>query len=94
MDWDVFCEDKTAILASLLLPICMTAQYFDIPSLNCESGEMKLFTDLGAKDMSKLWAPICICVKPLTDRVDEIAKNPGLWKHRLIDADYFMNGDS
>ena len=93
VDWDVLCEDKSAVLAALLLPLCMTVQYLDIPSLNCENGEMKLFTDLGAKDMSKLWGPICICMKPITEQSHEIA-NPRLWKHRLIDADYFMNGDS
>ena len=93
VDWDVLCENKSAVLAALLLPLCMTVQYLDIPSLNCENGEMKLFTDLGAKDMSKLWSPICICMKPITERAYEIA-NPRLWKHRLIDADYFMNGDS
>ncbi len=94
VDWDIFSEKKMAILSALLLPLYNMFQYLDIPSLNCERGEMKLFTALGAKDMSKLWAPICICMKPLTERADQIAGNPRNWKHRLLDADYFLNGDT
>lgn len=92
-DWDIFAPDKTAVLAAMILPICKTIQYLDIPSLNCERGEMKLFTDVGAKDMSKLWAPICICVKPLTERARQVVEVSHNWKHRLIDADFFLNGD-
>lgn len=93
IDWDVFGDNKVSVLAAMLDPVCLNYSYLDIPSLNVESGEMKLFTDLGCKDMSDLWAPICICVKPISDSVVSIAENPLNWKHRLIDADYFLNGE-
>ena len=92
-DWDAFGDDKVSVLAAMLEPVCLDYPYLDIPSLNAENGEMKLFTDLGCKDMSNLWAPICICMKPITDDVASAADNPANWKHRLIDADYFLNGD-
>lgn len=91
VDWDVFGDNKTSVMASLLLRICDNCEFIDIPSLNVESGEMALFTRLGAKDMSKLWAAVCICVKPLNDNIKIDIMNPKLWKHRLLDADYFMN---
>lgn len=93
VDWDVLRGDGTAILASMLVPLSTRYQYLDIPSLNVERGEMELFTKLGGKDMSRLWAHICICVKPLTDEVAAIVNNAANWKHRLIDTDYFLNGD-
>lgn len=93
IDWDAFGNNRSEVLASMLEPVCTDFQYLDIPSLNVESGEMTLFTDLGAKDMSGLWAPVCICMKPVSDNVAEIVGNPAVWKHRLIDADYFLNGE-
>lgn len=93
VDWDVYGKDKVAVLAAMIEPVCMDYSYLDVPSLNIENGEMKLFTDLGCKDMSSLWAPICICMKPISDNVASVAEDPIRWKHRLIDTDYFLNGD-
>ena len=92
IDWNVFSDQCTSVLATMLLPICEQYQYIDIPSLNISNGEMRLFTDIGCKDMSELWAPICICVKPLNDEAGKIVLKAENWKHRLIDADYFLNG--
>lgn len=90
VDWDVFGEEKTSVLSSMLLPICGDYQYIDVPCLNASRGEMNLFTGIGAKDLTRLWAPICICVKPITAQ-GEIAKSPEKWKYRYLDVDYFLN---
>lgn len=92
VDWDVFAEgnEKNAILAAMTLKICNKKSII-APSLNPESGEMALFTNIGFDDASLHSVPVYICAKAFNAELQDIIYNPKNWKHRPIDADYFLN---
>lgn len=91
-DWDVFTaeNDCDKVLAALILK-ASTGKSILVPSLNPENHELKLFTSIGFKDARLHEAPICICTKAFNPEVSDIIYEPKNWKHRFIDADYFLN---
>lgn len=94
IDWDVFegsYEKKLSTLAMIISKSCNGNKCISAPSLNPENGELKLFLDLGFKDMRLQKAPVCICAKAFNKEISEIINNSENWKHRFIDADYFLN---
>ena len=92
VDWDVFenAEKKNGILAAMILAVCNTKS-IAVPSLNPQRGEMALFTNVGFNDASLHGTPVYICTKAFNNNLQDIIYNPKNWKHRHIDADYFLN---
>ena len=91
-DWDIFAsgDEQTKILAALVLK-ASGKKTIIAPSLNPESHELKLFTDIGFSDERLHEAPICICAKAFNQETADIISKPEVWKHRFIDVDYFLN---
>jgi len=92
VDWEIFGTDaqKSSLLAAMIIGVCR-GKNITVPSLNPTNGEMSVFTHVGFADMHLQKAPVCICAKAFNDAVADIINNQENWKHRDIDADYFLN---
>lgn len=92
VDWEVFLhgEERKSTLAAMLLKFCRDKSIV-VPSLNPESGEMDFFTEIGFSNAKLSAGPVCICAKAFDENITDIIYNAKNWKHRFIDADYFLN---